>query len=95
MVKIRMMRMGNNKRPFFRIVVADIKRKVNGRYLENVGWYDPKATGKNFEIDLARVDFWVSRGAQTTDAVATLIRKQRKMSPGPAAAESAGAAASA
>lgn len=81
MVKIRLMRMGNNKKPFFRIVVADVKRKVNGRYLENVGWYDPKATGKNFEVDLERVDHWVARGAQLTEAVATLVRKQRKLAP--------------
>lgn len=78
MVKIRMMRMGNNKKPFFRVVVADVKRKVNGRYLENVGWYDPKQTGKNFDVDLARIDHWLALGAQMTESVATLVRKQRK-----------------
>jgi small subunit ribosomal protein S16 len=86
MVKIRLVRMGNNKRPFFRIVVADIKRKVNGRYLENVGWYDPKRTKQNFQVDLARVDHWIARGAQMTDSVATLVKKQRKAAPAAASA---------
>lgn len=86
MVKIRLVRMGNNKKPFFRIVVADIKRKINGQYLENVGWYDPKRSKQNFQLDLARIDHWVARGAQLTDSVATLVKKQRKAAPAPAAA---------
>jgi small subunit ribosomal protein S16 len=78
--------MGNNKKPFFRIVVADAKRKVNGRYLENVGWYDPKQTKQNFHVDLARIDHWIARGAQMTEAVATLVKKQRKSAPAAASA---------
>ena len=49
-VKIRMYRIGNNKRPFFRVVATDERRKINGRFLEIVGWYDPKVEGKNFEL---------------------------------------------
>jgi small subunit ribosomal protein S16 len=86
MVKIRMVRMGNNKKPFYRIVVSDIKRKLNGRYLENVGWYDPKLTKNNLELKLDRIDQWVKNGAQLTDSVAALVRTQRKAKPAAAAA---------
>lgn len=89
MVKIRLVRMGSNKKPFFRIVVADVKRKVNGRYLENVGWFDPKQSKNNLELKLDRVDHWLGRGAQLTDSVAALVRKQRRSAP--AAAEPAAA----
>ncbi len=86
MVKIRLVRMGNNKKPFFRIVVADVKRKINGQFIENVGWYDPKRSKQNFELDLARIDHWLSRGAQLTDSVSTLVKKQRKSAPAQATA---------
>ena len=55
-VIIRLKRMGSNKKPFFRIVVADVKRKINGQYLEIVGWYDPKKKKDNFELKLDRVE---------------------------------------
>lgn len=88
MVKIRLVRMGSNKKPFFRVVVADAQRKVNGRYLENVGWFDPKLDKNNLELKLDRVDHWLSKGAQLTDSVAALVRKRRRQAPaaGPAAA---------
>ena len=63
-VKIRMTRMGNNKKPFFRIVVAEVKRKINGQYLEIVGWYDPKKKNDNFELKLDRVEYWLGTGAE-------------------------------
>ena len=85
MVKIRMVRMGNNKKPFYRIVVADIKRKINGSYLENVGWYDPKLAKNNMELKLERIDHWIARGALLTDSVASLVKKQRKARPAAAA----------
>lgn len=74
-VKIRMTRMGNNKKPFFRIVVADEKRKINGRYLEIVGWYDPKLAKKNFELKLDRVEYWKGKGAILSDSVRSLLRE--------------------
>lgn len=76
-VKIRMTRMGNNKKPFFRIVVADEKRKINGRYLENVGWYDPKLAKGNYELKLDRIEHWKSKGAILSDSVRSLVRKAR------------------
>jgi small subunit ribosomal protein S16 len=93
MVKIRMVRMGSNKKPFYRIVVADIKRKINGRYLENVGWYDPKLAKNNMELKLERIDHWLGRGALLTDSVASLVKKHRKARPAAPAAEPAAATA--
>jgi len=78
MVKIRLVRMGNNKKPFFRIVVAEVKRKINGQFLEIVGWYDPKKKNDNFELKLDRVEYWISKGAEASDSVKSLVRKLRK-----------------
>lgn len=86
MVKIRLVRMGNNKKPFFRIVVAEAQSKVNGRYLENVGWFDPKLSKDNLKLDLDRIDFWTTRGAQLTESVAALVRRQRRAAPAAAPA---------
>lgn len=77
-VKIRMYRIGNNKRPFFRVVATDERRKVNGRFLEIVGWYDPKKEGTNFELKNDRVEYWKSKGAQVTASVASLLRRGRQ-----------------
>ena len=85
-VKILMTRMGNNKKPFFRIVVADVKRKINGQYLEIVGWYDPKKKNDNFELKLDRVEYWLGTGAEASDSVKSLIRTLRKAKPAVAAA---------
>jgi small subunit ribosomal protein S16 len=88
-VKIRMTRMGSNKKPFFRIVVADVKRKINGQYLEIVGWYDPKKKSDNFELKLDRVNYWIGAGAEPSDSVNSLIRKLRKAQPAAAPAPAA------
>lgn len=80
-VKIRMTRMGSNKKPFFRIVVAEVKRKINGQQLEIIGWYDPKKKNDNFELKMDRVEYWVSKGAEPSDSVKSLVRKLRKAKP--------------
>lgn len=77
-VKIRLLRMGNNKRPFFRVLATDERRKVNGQFLENVGWYDPKADGKNFELKSDRIEYWLGQGAIATDSVKSLLRRNRQ-----------------
>lgn len=77
-VKIRMYRIGNNKRPFFRVVATDERRKINGRFLEIVGWYDPKLKGKNFELKNDRIDYWTSKGAVLTASVSSLLRRGRQ-----------------
>jgi small subunit ribosomal protein S16 len=77
-VKIRMSRTGANNDISFRIVAADSRSPRDGNILEKLGWYDPKLAGVNFSMKLDRVDFWVSKGAEITDAVAVLIRKARR-----------------
>lgn len=92
-VKIRLKRMGSNKKPFFRVVATDSRRPNEGRFLEALGWYDPKRKGTNFEINTERVDFWAGRGAIVTDTVRSLLKKKqrsaRRAAPAPAPAEPA------
>jgi small subunit ribosomal protein S16 len=76
-----MTRMGSNKKPYYRIVVADVKRKINGKYLEIVGWYDPKKKDNNFELKLDRVEYWLGTGAEASPSVNSLLRKLRKAKP--------------
>ena len=77
-VKIRMRRMGNNNKPFFRVVATDERNPQSGRYLENLGWYDPKLKGTNYQLKMDRVDYWKDRGAIITESVASLVKKARK-----------------
>lgn len=80
-VKVRLRRMGNNKKPFFRVVATDERSPQSGRYLENVGWYDPKVKDKiNFELKLDRIEHWKSKGAIITHAVQSLVRKAGRAS---------------
>ncbi len=85
--------MGSNKKPFFRIVATDIRSKNDGRYLELLGWYDPKKPGVNYELKAERIAHWKSQGAIVSDTVKTLIRKNsqvlRKEQAGKAAAATA------
>lgn len=79
MVKIRLARAGAKKRPFYHVVVADVRNSRDGRFIERVGYYDPIGTEgeEAWRIDLARVDHWLSTGAQTSERVASLIKRQR------------------
>lgn len=80
MVKIRLSRGGANRRPFYHVVVTDSRRKRDGRALERIGYFNPlisEAGEERLRIDLARADYWVSRGAQVSARVANLIREQR------------------
>jgi len=78
-VKIRLRRMGSNKKPFFRIVVTDARRPNEGRFLENVGWYDPKKEGQNYELKIDRIEHWLGEGAIASDTVRSLLKKNRKV----------------
>lgn len=84
--------MGSNKKPFFRIVVADSRRNNCGLFLEQVGWYDPKKKSNDCEIQLDRVDYWVGKGAQLTDTVRNLAKRVRKATAAAPAVASAPAA---
>jgi len=77
MVKIRLSRTGAKKRPFYHVVVADSRRSRDGRYIERVGYYNPRATGGEVRLtlDTARVDHWVEQGAQATERVAKLVKE--------------------
>ncbi|MBO4287959.1 MAG: 30S ribosomal protein S16 [Kiritimatiellae bacterium] len=78
MVKIRLRRTGRTNAACWRIVAADSRSPRDGKFLEILGWYSPKQTGENFKLDLERVDYWVSVGAQMTEQAASLVRRARK-----------------
>ena len=75
MVKIRLRRMGAKKAPFYRIVVADSRCPRDGRFIEEIGTYDPMAEGENIKVDLERAKCWISNGAQPTETVRGLLTK--------------------
>lgn len=74
MVKIRLTRVGNKKNPIYRVVVADSRSPRDGRNIETVGRYNPQSEPSLVELDLAKVDEWIGKGAQPTPAVAKLIK---------------------
>ena len=80
MVTIRLARGGAKKRPFYSIVVADSRNARDGRYLERVGFFNPVARGQaeRVRLDLERVAYWISNGAQASDRVASLIKEAQK-----------------
>jgi small subunit ribosomal protein S16 len=77
-VKIRMKRTGAKNKPAFRIVVADSRSPRDGKFIEEVGTYQPRNKGDNFALDLERVKYWLSKGAQPSDTVASFIKKATK-----------------
>jgi small subunit ribosomal protein S16 len=78
-VSIRLRREGTKNRPYYRVVVADSRSPRDGKFIEIIGTYDPKRTGQNSSFDVERVEYWISRGAQPSDTVRSLIKKQKKM----------------
>ena len=77
-VKIRMKRVGTKNTPVFRIVVADNRSPRDGKCIEELGTYQPLKKGDNFTIKLERADYWLSKGAQASDTVASFIKKAKK-----------------
>ena len=73
-VKIRLRRMGAKKAPFYRIVVADSRYPRNGRFIEEIGYYDPAKTPVTVQIDAEKAKKWMSNGAQPTDTVRSLLK---------------------
>ena len=74
-VKIRLRRMGAKKAPFYRVVVADSRYPRNGRFIEEVGTYNPLTDPATVNIDTEAVKKWISNGAQPTDTVKALLKK--------------------
>lgn len=76
MVKIRLRRMGAKKAPYYRIVVADSRSPRDGRFIEEIGIYDPMADGEQkIKVDMERAQYWIANGAQPTDTVRGLLKK--------------------
>ena len=75
MVKIRLRRMGAKKSPFYRIVVADSRYPRDGRFIEEIGTYDPLKTPAVINVDAERAQAWIKTGAQPTETVKALLKK--------------------
>ena len=77
-VKIRLKRMGKIRAPFYRVVVMDSRTKRDGRAIEEIGKYHPTEEPSVIEIDMERADYWLSQGAQPTEAVAALLKLSKE-----------------
>ncbi len=77
-VKIRLARHGAKKRPYYRVVVADSRCPRDGRFIEEVGRYNPLTDPSTIKLDMEKVDKWIANGAQPTDTVARLIKTARE-----------------
>ncbi|HDI45892.1 MAG TPA: 30S ribosomal protein S16 [Candidatus Omnitrophica bacterium] len=75
-VRIRLMRMGAKKKPHYRIVAADARAARDGRFIELLGYYDPKKNPPDVKVDKEKVMKWLKNGAQVTDTVKTILKKQ-------------------
>ncbi len=78
MVKIRLARHGAKKRPYYRIVVADSRCPRDGKFIDDIGRYNPLTEPAMIKVDLEKADEWIKNGAQPTDTVAALIKKYRE-----------------
>ena len=80
MVIVRLARRGTKHRPFYHIVATDNASRRDGRFIEQIGTYDPTAGGGTFKINQEKAETWIKRGAQPTRTVSQLIAKQKKAS---------------
>ena len=93
-VSIRLRREGAKNRPYYKIVVADSRSPRDGKFIEIIGTYDPKKAEHNSTIDIERAEYWIGRGAQPSDTVRSLIKKNKKQAaqaPPPAVPEATAA----
>jgi small subunit ribosomal protein S16 len=77
-VRIRLKRVGAKNAPYFRIVVADSRSPRDGKFIEEIGSYQPMKKGENCKLDMERAKYWVSKGAQPSETVASFIKKLNK-----------------
>ena len=75
MVRIRLRRMGAHKKPFYRVVVADQRNSRDGKFIEEIGFYDPMTEPKTINIDAEKAQKWLNDGAQATDTVKALFKQ--------------------
>src|SRR3977135_252890 len=92
-VSIRLRREGAKNRPYYKVVVADSRSPRDGKFIEIIGTYDPKKPDHNSSLKLDRIEHWMSKGAQPSDTVRSLIKKNRKQTAAAPAEESAAAPA--
>lgn len=78
MLRIRLSRMGSNHKPFYRIVVSDSLRTPLARVVETIGHYNPRTHPSKLEIDVARAEHWIGKGAHPSVTVRSLLEKQKK-----------------
>ena len=80
MVTIRLARTGAKRRPFYHVVVTDSRNRRDGRYIERIGFYNPGAAGEEvrLKLDAERAQYWVAKGAQTSERVAKLLKEQQQ-----------------
>ncbi len=74
-VKIRLKRIGTKKTPFYRVIVADEKSPRNGKFIEEIGYYNPLTDPADIKIDAEKANKWLASGAQPTDTVRSLLKK--------------------
>jgi small subunit ribosomal protein S16 len=78
-VRIRMKRVGAKNAPYFRIVVADSRSPRDGKFIEEIGTYQPLKPGENYKVDMERAKYWISKGAQPSDTVASFLKRLGKV----------------
>ena len=84
-LKIRLTRIGAVHQPHYRVVIAEARSRRDGSPVESIGTYDPRAKADGFKVNLARVDYWLSKGAKPTDTLHAMIKRARRAAPAPAA----------
>jgi small subunit ribosomal protein S16 len=77
-VSIRLRREGAKNRPYYKVVVTDSRSPRDGKFIEIIGTYDPKMPSHNSSLNVERVEYWISKGAQPSDTVRSLIKKNKK-----------------
>jgi small subunit ribosomal protein S16 len=77
-VSIRLRREGTKNSPYYKVVVADRRSPRDGKFIEIIGAYDPKKPGHNSTLKVDRVEYWISKGAQPSDTVRSLIKQNKK-----------------
>lgn len=85
-VRIRLRRVGTKNVPAYRIVVADGRSPRDGRFIENIGTYDPAKATNNFKVNVDRAKYWISKGAQPSDTVRSILKKAERTPTAPAGA---------
>ena len=81
-VKIRLTRTGANRDISFRVVAADTRFPRDGRFIENLGWYNPRQAGKNYELKLERISYWLGTGAIASPIVKSLLKREKRTAEG-------------